>query len=85
MRKIIQGRPYDTSNATLLGTRPCKLKRDDPDWWEASLYKLPRCDRYFLSGSGGWMTRFATRQVIFPMERDTAEAWLAHYCHLRLG
>jgi hypothetical protein len=30
------------------------------DRWEAALYLTPRSRKYFLVGSGGWMTRWAT-------------------------
>ena len=52
MRRIIEGKAYDTSTATLLGsaTSP-RYYRTDFGWWSEELYRTPR-GRYFLAGVG---------------------------------
>ena len=60
MRKIINGKAYDTDTATEVcecGTAG-ELPRGDFRRWKGTLYKTPN-GRFFMVGEGGPMTLFA--------------------------
>ncbi len=87
MRKIINGVRYDTDRARLIGEADSGVPMSDFRWWAAELYVTPRSGRYFLNGTGGPMTRFASRQGdergygerIIPMTRQEALAWAEQF------
>lgn len=60
MRKIIEGRLYDTDTAKMIGEpwSPDGIGYDDFDWCEETLYRK-RTGEYFLYGEGGPKTRYA--------------------------
>ena len=85
MKKIVNGKIYDTEKATLIGeTRATDAYRGDFRYWEAGLYQTPRSKSYFLAGAGGPMTRFAQSvgqnsweggKDLIPMTREQAFEW----------
>ncbi len=84
MKRIINGRRYDTDKAIEIGHSSYNGSRSDFQWWSASLYKTPRAGRYFLAGQGNGMSRFATRhpgggfsegEGIVEMTPEDALAW----------
>lgn len=85
MRKIIDGRLYDTEKAHLIGEpwSPDGIGYDDFDWCEETLYRK-RTGEYFLYGEGGPKTRYARPygqsgwqygDRIMPLTYDEAREW----------
>ena len=58
MRKIIDGRVYDTDTARLVCPIHCSYSQGDFNYEDTDLYKTGR-GQYFLAGTGGPMTRWA--------------------------
>ena len=58
MKKIINGRRYDTKTATLLGEYDNGYSRSDFNWYAEKLYQK-RTGEYFLWGRGGPMSKYA--------------------------
>lgn len=61
MKRVIDGKIYDTETATLIDEAAASCSLSDFGYWEESLYRTPR-GRYFIAGSGGPMSRWA-RQI----------------------
>ena len=58
MKKVINGRRWDTEKANLV----CEAQFGSPrdlDYVKEGLYQTPRSKRFFLAGEGGPMTVFA--------------------------
>jgi hypothetical protein len=84
MKKIIDGKRYDTEKAILIGEATSdNAYPGDFRYWEANLYRTPKSGRYFLAGNGGAMTRFARScgdgtcggYGLFPMSPAEALEW----------
>lgn len=88
MRKIANGKRYDTETATLIGeTSNIGRGADsagDFNYWSAGLYRSPRGAHYFLAGEGGPMSRFGQSvgqnswgggRDIIPMSKEEAFEW----------
>lgn len=85
MKKIVNGKIYDTEKSTLIGeSSATDAHRGDFRYWEASLYQTPRSKSFFLAGEGGPMTRFAQScgqnsweggSDLIPMTREQALEW----------
>ena len=82
MKKIINGRKYDTETAQLVGEWS-EGYRNDFAYIEETLYRK-RTGEYFLYGYGGPMSRYARRvaggnfaggEEIAPMSYDEARMW----------
>jgi DNA-binding XRE family transcriptional regulator len=83
MRKIIDGKKYDTETATLVGSYSPNANRRDFRWVCEELYRK-RTGEYFLYGEGGPMSKYS-RQVeqngwaegekIIPLSQDEAMEW----------
>jgi hypothetical protein len=59
MKKVIDGRIYDTKTATRICTLPCDTyNRNDFGWHNTTLYRSPK-GAYFLAGEGGPMSMWA--------------------------
>jgi hypothetical protein len=84
MKKIINGKRYDTSKAIEIGSASGGGPVGDFSHWSATLYRTPRSGQYFLHGEGGPMTRWSVSvgqnewaggEDITPMSREEAFAW----------
>lgn len=84
MRKTIDGIRYDTDTARVLG----EAKQLTLHWWtawQATLYRTPRAENYFLIGSGGPMTIFGkgftkgVQERFLPLTKAEAEAWAQQF------
>lgn len=82
MKKLIDGRRYDTDAAKMLGSYTF-LTPDNPAYWKETLYRK-RTGEYFLHGCGGSMSRYAEPaggsdwtdgEKLFPMTPDEAKEW----------
>jgi hypothetical protein len=78
MRKIIQGRVYDTEKATLIGTHQAP-KRGSASWWEADLYVTPKSRYFFLAGRGGPMSRWRGKAGVVELTKEEACTWIEEH------
>lgn len=87
MKKIINGRKYDTETAKYLTdyTRGCA---SDFQYFSEELYRK-RTGEYFLAGYGGPMSKYAKNlggnqigygEEIIPLTIEQAKAWAERYC-----
>jgi hypothetical protein len=60
IRRIVDGKAYDTSTATLVAMLPCRVGVTDFDWHETGVY-LTRKGAWFLAGRGGARSMWAVR------------------------
>lgn len=74
MRKIINGKAYDTDTATLIATWANFENGRDFYYIEKRLYLKPRKKEYFLFLNGGSATIYAN-PTIKPLSRQQAETW----------
>lgn len=85
MKKIIDGRTYDTETAKQVGEpwSPAGFGPSDFEWYEETLYRK-RTGEYFLCGQGGPMSRYAEAygqsgwtggERIMPLTYDEAREW----------
>lgn len=83
MKKIINGRRYDTESARELAAASSGLSYSDFSHWEETLY-VKKTGEYFLHGIGGPMSRYAEPsgqngwsggERIMPMSLEEAKAW----------
>ncbi len=83
MKKIINGKVYDTEKAKELGSYANYGSWRDFNHFEEKLYKK-KTGEFFLFGEGGPSTRYAERvgtnewsggERIMPMTYDEAKAW----------
>lgn len=58
MKKIINGKKYDTTTAKCMGEWTNNASRSDFNWCSEMLYRK-RTGEFFLYGEGGPMTRYA--------------------------
>ena len=67
MKKIINGKKYDTETAKAVGTYDNGHSSSDFQWLEETLY-LKKTGEFFLGGSGGAMTRYSRQcsDITFP-------------------
>lgn len=82
MKKIINGKVYDTDKARRLGVDSYSDSRDFHHWSEVLYQK--RTGEFFLYGEGGPMTKYAVSisnnswsggEKIIPLEPDAARKW----------
>ena len=90
MKKIIEGKRYNTKTAIKVGSHAHGWYPGSGDFshWSATLYRTPKSGRYFLHGEGGAMTRFAEYHAdgsrsggekIIPLTREDALAWAEQF------
>lgn len=58
MKKIINGKLYDTETAELLATNASECGQHDFRWFEEDLYRTKK-GQFFLAGEGGPMSRWS--------------------------
>lgn len=84
MKKIINGKKYDTDTATLIGEHSNGGGWRDFQHYEEELYQK-KTGEFFLHGEGGPMTRYGVQvemnsrsggEKIIPLERDEAMEWV---------
>lgn len=84
MKKIIDGKKYDTEKAVKIGEFWNGCNQNDFAYVSEDLYKTPRSGQYFLHGVGGARSEYAEPtgsgnvaggEKIIPMSRDEAYAW----------
>lgn len=82
MKKIIDGKRYDTEKAKAIGS-DCYSNRRDFNFWEETLYQK-RTGEFFLMGEGGPGSKYAESagqnqwiggSKLIPMSFDSAKDW----------
>jgi len=88
MKKIINGKRYDTASAIEIGHYSSSYGGTDHQYWEATLYRTKRSGQYFMAGEGGPMSRFAQSngqnswsggEDLIPMSKDEALEFAEQY------
>lgn len=90
MKKIINGKKYDTDTAKEIGYWNNGLLYSDFCYIEETLYKK-KTGEFFLYGIGGVMTKYAVNngnnsmsgKAIIPLTEDEAKKWAED--HLTVG
>ena len=86
MKKIINGKLYDTETARELGSDSYSNSRDFNYWYEALYQK--RTGEFFLYGEGGPMSRYARSidqnswsggEKIMPLSAANARKWVEEH------
>ena len=84
MKKIINGKVYDTATAELLGSWSSPGSATDFSHFSESIYRK-RTGEFFLHGEGGPMSRYAVQigqnnwrggEKITPLSWDDARSWV---------
>lgn len=84
MKRIINGKRYDTETADLIGEGGNNRSVTDFPWMTESLYRTKRSRRFFLAGKGNAMSKYAEPapgggrqggEGIIPLDDDDALAW----------
>lgn len=82
MRKVINGRTYNTATSKLIGRWDNGHYTNDFEYCSEGLYKNSK-GAYFIHGEGGPLSKYATRsgdssgwgEEIIPMTAEEAQAW----------
>ena len=83
MKRIINGRKYDTETAAVIGRDEYRGSRSDFGFWAEALHRK-RTGEYFLFGEGGPRSRYARSldgggwgwgEEIVPMTLEKAQEW----------
>lgn len=82
MRKVINGRTYNTATSKCIGQWSNGHYTNDFNYCSEDLYKNTK-GAYFLHGEGGAMSKYATRsgdnsgygETIIPMTAEEAQKW----------
>lgn len=86
MKKIINGKRYDTETAKLIGSDGYS-NPSDFDYWSEDLYQK-KTGEFFLYGEGGARTKYAQAidsnswcggERIMPLSYDEAREWVEHH------
>ncbi len=87
MKKIINGRRYDTTTAKEIGNASYSGSVTDFQWWDETLY-LKRTGEFFLYGKGGPMSEYKRMisqnewsggEKIIPLSIEEAKEWAEKY------
>lgn len=83
MKKIINGKRYDTDTAREMASASSPEGRSDFHWWEETLYRK-NTGEFFLFGQGGPASRYAeacgqnqwsSGSRIMPVSLEAAQKW----------
>lgn len=87
MKKIINGKMYNTETAKVLGTAYSSAAVNSFEYWEETLYKK-KTGEYFLYGHGGAASQYARRvdenswsdgDGFTPLTESGAKIWAEKY------
>ncbi|MCD8324502.1 MAG: hypothetical protein LUC32_06090 [Clostridiales bacterium] len=88
MKKIINGKKYDTETAERIGVYQSRENRHDFNCIVETLYRKRTTGEFFLYGEGGPQTKYAKlvdqnwwsgSAEIIPFNDDKARAWAEKY------
>ena len=89
MKRIIDGKRYDTETADHIAQASASCPVNDFNHWEENLYRT-KSGRFFLVGEGGPMTGYARScgqnqwtggSDLQPLTDDEARSWLERHKH----
>ena len=92
MRKIINGKMYNTDTATLIDSYDSMGDLNDYRHYREFLY-LKKTGEFFTYGYGGAASKYAEIQgnrmrspgeMIIPLSRSEAMAWVERYCDVEI-
>lgn len=83
MKRIIDGKRYDTKTATLIYAYESPYPRSDFNWYVETLHRTSK-GNYFLAGEGGPLSKYAERSGnetrggsdLKPISDKDAQRWL---------
>lgn len=84
MKKVIDGKTYNTDTAKLIVAKDSNLPHNDLDYWYEELYQTKDGD-YFIYGEGGAASFFSRPRPsdwsgpgedIFPISKEIAEDYI---------
>ena len=82
MRKIINGKMYDTHTAKRCASRDSNLSQSDFHYFSEHLY-VKKTGEFFIYGCGGAMPSYAINRMygekITPITEEEAKKWMAEY------
>lgn len=87
MKRIINGKKYDTDTAKTIGYGESNLSVTDFEYWCETLYQN-RTGEFFLYGEGGPNSKYSVRidtntwsggEAIFPLTEAKARDWAEKY------
>lgn len=86
MKKIIDGKRYDTETAKEIGSDEFPGGRTDFHYWCETLYQK-KTGEFFIHGEGHGLSRYAERyfdgwgwgEKIIPISYDEARGWVEHH------
>lgn len=97
MRKIINGKAYDTDTATIVGEWDNEVGVTDFTYYHEALYRK-RTGEYFIHGEGNAQSKYAVHrygmwgsgEAITPLSYEGARQWaedklIAHYYEAEFG
>ena len=83
MKKIIEGKLYNTETAMWIGNASSSLSVTDFNWFEEDMYRTKR-GNWFLAGHGGPLSHYAEKcgltgwnsgEKIIPLTEEAAKKW----------
>ena len=74
MRRIINGKAYDTDTAKQIAKYDNGLLPDDFDYIEETLY-LKKTGEYFILGEGGARSKYSVTTFV-PITEESAKKWV---------
>lgn len=86
MKKIINGKLYNTETATELGSYQAPFTYSDFNWWQETLF-IKRTKEYFLFGESHASSKYNQRyadgwgpaEKIIPLTEDEARDWAEEF------
>lgn len=87
MKKIIDGKKYNTETAEEIASYSNNLPTSDFNWYEESLYKTKN-GNWFIAGNGGAMSGYSEScgnncwggsSDLRPVTNDEAKSWLEEH------
>jgi hypothetical protein len=86
MKKIVNGKRYDTKTAEVVTSYSNDYPTNDFNWYEESLYKT-KSGNWFLAGEGGPMSKYSVScgnstsggSNLIPLTKDEAKEWLEEH------
>lgn len=83
MRKVINGKRYNTATASYVGEATSSHPVNDFNYWKEELYQK-KTGEFFLHGQGGGLSKYAESygdskgygEKLIPLKEDEAKEWV---------
>ena len=91
MKRIINGKKYDTNTASLIYRATANCPCSDFAYWEEELF-LKKTGEFFIAGEGHGFTKWASHNGnssgygygLEPISLDEAKEWVSRHCTVDL-